>query len=139
MGLGKSARVRPALAAAATVTSLVWVTLAAAGCSSGQPTSSASQHREVGSAELNLSLPDNTTIDTVTYNVTQTGSSYSNMGSVPVANSSVLTFQVGNIPAGTGYQISLSATTSGSQTCAAGPVEFAITPSNATLVMMTLR
>jgi hypothetical protein len=58
---------------------------------------------------------------------------------IPVANSSELKFQVGNIPSGTGYQISLSATTSGSQTCSAGPVEFAIMPSSATLVMMTLR
>jgi hypothetical protein len=118
---------------------LVWITLAAAGCSSDQASTGASQHREVGSAELNLSLPDNTTIDTVTYNVTQTGSSYTNTGMIPVANSSELKFQVGNIPSGTGYQISLSATTSGSQTCSAGPVSFAIMPSNATLVMMTLR
>jgi hypothetical protein len=138
MGLGKWAGATPSLAIAATVASYVLVTLAAAGCSTEQSTS-AGQKRAIGSAELNLSLPDNTTIDTVTYNVTQTGGSYTAMGSIPVTNSSLLAFQVGNIPAGTGYQMSLSATTSGSQTCSAGPVPFSIMPSNATLIMMTLR
>jgi hypothetical protein len=122
---------------AATVAGYVMVTLAAAGCSSDASTS-AGQKRSVGSAELNLTLPDNTTIDTVTYTVTQAGAPYST-GSIPVTNSSTLTFQVGNLPAGAGYTMSLSATTSGAQTCSAGPTPFSIMPSNATLIMMTLR
>jgi hypothetical protein len=108
--------------------------LGLAGCSSDHSTKAG----PVGSAELNLVLPDNTTIDTVGYRVTHSNG-YVNEGTVPVSNSTAVTFQVGNIPATTGYAISLTATTSGQVTCGAGPVSFDISAGQTSLIMMTLR
>jgi hypothetical protein len=134
MRFGNSAGVRSPLAATS-ATALLALVLAA-GC--GGETNKGRVHGPVGSAELSLSLPDSTTIDSVRYVITGPNA-YTNMGDVPVANSSILTFQVGNIPAASGYSIQLTATTSAMVSCTGGPVPFSITPSETALVMVSLR
>jgi hypothetical protein len=123
--------------ARATLTSLTAaVALSVVGCSQQTPTNVS--RNPVGSAELNLSLPDNSTITSVSYTVTRTGG-FSRSDNVPVGNSQALTFQIGNLPANPGYAMSLSATTSDNQMCSAGPVSFDVAPHNTAVVMMTLR
>lgn len=78
----------------------------------------------VGSAELELTLPNGSSLETISYAITH-ASGYRNTGDVPVTNSTIVTFQVGNIPAREDYAIALSADSASGQ-CSAGPITFDI-------------
>jgi hypothetical protein len=75
-----------------------------------------------GTLGFSLSLPGGTTISSVTYDLLIGGmpavlSTAPNPGTVNVSNSQSIDFQLGGIPAATGYSISLAASTSGGGTC----------------------
>jgi hypothetical protein len=137
MRLARCAPEKRAVAAVAYVAAIAFLGLSAAACAV-QTASDEPSVRTIGSAELSLTLPDNTTISSVGYKVTHMNG-YSSDGSVPVANSEAITFQIGNIPAALGYKIELSASTSGSVDCKAGPMPFDITATQTALIKMTLR
>jgi hypothetical protein len=101
---------------------------------------SAGEIQGTGEVSMQLRLPDGTTLNSVNYDITQTGSSYSNTGSVNLANSTTPRFQVGSIPAGVGYGIGLTGTTSAGVTCStATPQPFDIQAGVTTAVNVALR
>jgi hypothetical protein len=109
------------------------------GCSGGNSTGrSADQATAPGQIDLQLRLPDGSSIDSVGYEITHTNG-YDNDGSVDVSNSTLVRFQVGNIPAATGYNIRLSATTSAGVACTSEPRSFDVLAGQTTGITVTLR
>lgn len=90
----------------------------------------------VGSVGMAITLPDDSVISSVTYNITGPNN-YSRTGSVPVADSTLLTFRVGGLPVGNGYSITLSSTTSFNNSCM-GSAQFNILNNATTRVSVLL-
>jgi Stigma-specific protein, Stig1 len=102
------------------------------GCSAGSsaPTGSGTGSNtqqpsagDVGNLGLRLSLPDGTTLSSVNYTLSN-GTTTVQSGPLNVSNSQSIDFQLGAVPAGTGYTITLQAASAdGGITClgAAGP------------------
>src|SRR5688572_7050743 len=67
--------------------------------------------QDVGGIRANLTLPDGTIIETISYSITGPGAIARN-GSVDVENGATAQFREGHLPAGAGYNIALAATTS---------------------------
>ena len=66
---------------------------------------------DVGTVGFELQVAPGVTISAVSWNITNAG--FSQSGTVNVQNSNTLRFQVGGVPAATGYTITLNATTVG--------------------------
>ncbi len=111
---------------------------AAVACSNGSTSSATGASRgtgegtgggaDSGSISLKLTLPGGDVINSVQYTLTQSAGPIQS-GTVSVANSASIDFQLGSISSGSGYTLSLSATTTDGQTqCfgTAGP--FSIVP-----------
>lgn len=111
---------------------LVLSAFLAGACAADLPANTGS----VGSAELSLSLPDSTTLASIDYRVKRSG--YESTGSVPLDDSQEITFQVGGIPAASGYAITLKGTTSQGTECFAGPVSFDITEAVTAVIRLKL-
>jgi cysteine-rich repeat protein len=96
---------------------LTLVALALAGCGqdgSGNPVGAHGD--KVGSIAAQLTLPDGSDISEVDVAITGPGG-YSYMNTIPVGNSTILTFRIGGIPIGNGYTITLSAESSFGNNC----------------------
>ena len=63
----------------------------------------------MGSLTMDLDIAPGVAIDTVSWTISNAATGYTRSGSVDVRFSDMLAFQVGGIPAGSGYAISLSA------------------------------
>jgi hypothetical protein len=95
---------------------LAAATAAVVGCSSSPSTSTTSNggpgvsqnDGATGAIHMNLSLGNDTTVNSVQY-VLQNGSTVVQSGTVSTANSNSIDFQLGAIPAGTGYTVQISA------------------------------
>jgi hypothetical protein len=97
--------------------------LLTAGCFSGGQ-SAGNANKEAGTVQLALQA-GGATIATVSYSITGPGG-FSQTGSIDVGHSSTISAQLGPFPAGNGYTISLTATsTDGTETCA-GSATFSI-------------
>jgi hypothetical protein len=73
---------------------------------------------DVGEIGLNLQLAPRVTLDSVSWTVSNAGTGFSRSGTVNVRSSNGLTFQIGGLPTGGGYLITLSATSvDGSLSC----------------------
>ncbi len=94
-----------------------------------------------GTVGMTLTLPGGETINTIAWTITGPNGAGTvvQTGSVNVQNSLSVSFQVSGIPAGSGYSISLSGTSSdGSVTCA-GAVSFSVTARATTTVSELLQ
>jgi hypothetical protein len=85
-----------------------------------------------GTVGFSLTLPGGTLVSSVTYDLTNGGTAVAlpnapNPGTVAVNNSNSIDFQLGGVPAATGYSISITATTSGGGTCQGSASGFTIT------------
>jgi hypothetical protein len=89
--------------------------LALIGC---QSASQPSGEDGVGTLKMNLTLPDGTVINEITYTVTGTALSMPRTDTVDFANSTQPRFRVGNLPVATGYNMELAATTTDGVTSA---------------------
>ncbi|HEX6243139.1 MAG TPA: hypothetical protein VFZ61_19635, partial [Polyangiales bacterium] len=107
------------------------------GCAEEKGSDIASETGSIGEVGLKLTLPDGVTINSVNYTVTGGPSSVTRSGTVDVTNSNVLRFRVGNLPVGAGYNISLSASTNGGDSCASS-AGFTVENNVVTAVTMTL-
>jgi hypothetical protein len=91
----------------------------------------------VGDLDLALRLPDGRTINTASYTITGPGG-FAKTGSIDVSSSSKIAAQVGGLPAGSGYSIAISATTTdGSSTCG-GSSAFAVTAGQTAAVTVSV-
>jgi hypothetical protein len=110
------------------------------GCSSEDSHDLGSEQDEnsaTGGVNLALTLPSGIVINSVMYTVSGGPGAVNETKTVDVTNSSVLKFQVGNLPVGSGYTISLAASTAGGQSCGAS-APFAVTSNLNTSLSMTL-
>lgn len=114
--------------------------LALAGCSQDtqKGNEEGSEGRRVGGFRAQLTLPDDSEVDSVDFNITGGPMGFAGrMGSVPVGNSTILTFRIGGLPVGPDYNIELSAETSYGNSCS-GDADFDILDNQTTLVSVTL-
>jgi hypothetical protein len=114
------------------------------GCSSGSggngPAGS-SQSESTGSVGMQLTLPGGETLNIVTWTITgpNGASTLVQQGTVNVQNTSTIAFTVGGIPAGSGYSVTITGTTTdGSFTCS-GSATFSVTARTTTNVAVLLR
>jgi len=92
----------------------------------------------MGSIAMELQIAPGVTINTVNWSITNSGTSFTKSGSVNVRFSNTISFQTGGIPAGTGYAITLTATSvDGSFSCT-GTANFSVTAGTTTPVSLTL-
>lgn len=139
------------LVGAATVTAL---SLSEFGCSSSSGTSepsspspglgtsgSGTPQGATGSVGLELTLPGGQQLNAVTYTITGPNGAFTIVQSntVNVANSQSIAFVVGNIPAGSGYSIALSGTTSDGTTACSGSASFSVAARVTTTVSVLLQ
>jgi len=76
----------------------------------------ASHHDDVGSVAVALTLSPGVTVNTVTFQITGNGITPIN-GTIDVTNATRATALVPGIPAGTGYQVTMDATSTDGRTC----------------------
>jgi len=118
------------------------LTLAALGACTALPACSStdsqdSQQQGDSSIGLKLVVGGGVTLNGVTYSITGPGG-FTKSGSIDLSNTSQLSAQIGGIPAGQGYTISLTGTaTDGSTTCG-GSAAFDVAAHASTTVKVTL-
>jgi len=105
-----------------------------AGCF--QPPPSADD--DVGTIGLSLQVAPGVTISTISWNITNTAVGFSRSGTVSVQNSNAIRFQVGGLPAGAGYTIALTATTTDGAFSCAGSATFSVMSGVTSPVSLTL-
>ena len=122
------------------MTALIWTALAAGpgltGCATKAPTGGSVETDNVGSVGLVLA-GGGATLSSATYTITGPGS-FSKTGTVDLTSATSLSFVVGGIPAGSGYTISLTATSADGSTSCAGAGSFAISAGTTTSVTVAL-
>ena len=93
---------------------------------------------KAGSVGLALQLAPGVALSTASYVITGP-SAYTKSGSIDVSNSTTVSAAIGSVPAGTGYVISISATsTDGSTTCSGSSSSFSVTAHATTSVAVHL-
>jgi hypothetical protein len=96
------------------------------GCSSDTGSDPGGSEGDVGNIGLELQLAPGVTVNTVSWTVSNVGNGFTRSGSVNVQFSNTVSFQVGGLPAGSGYSIALTATSvDGSFTCS-GSASFSV-------------
>ncbi len=117
------------------------------GCSSGglkgessvgSGTPGAGSQDETGQIGMELTLPGGETLNTVSYTVTGPNG-YTQSNSVPVQNSTTISFTVGGIPAGNNYSIAISGTSADSTVTCSGSASFSVVARTTTTVTDTLQ
>ena len=91
---------------------------------------------DVGTVGFELQVAPGVTISTISWNITGTG--FTQSGTVNVQNSNTIRFQVGGVPAGTGYTITLNATTVGGAFTCSGSTMFNVNAGMTTAVSLVL-
>jgi hypothetical protein len=87
---------------------------------------------------MELQIAPGVSINTVNWTITNSGTSFTRTGSVTVRTSNLISFQSSAIPAGTGYTISLTATsTDGAFTCT-GSAGFSVSAQQVTPISLRL-
>jgi acid phosphatase len=90
-----------------------------------------------GNIGLALSLGGGTTLASVSYNITGPNG-FSRMGSLDVSHSTTIAGTIGAIPAGNGFSITLSGTSTDGGTTCGGSASFNVTAGNTTTVPVAL-
>lgn len=94
---------------------------------------------DAGSAQMSLSLPNGSTVNTVSYSITGNGITPIT-GTVDVSSAGAkISFLVSGIPAGTGYSVRLDATSTDGATTCGGAAMFNITAGQTTAVTVLLQ
>lgn len=108
-------------------------TAAAVGCSQNNQ-----QAGDTGSVALALQAAPGVTINVVSYTISGP-SSFSKNGTIDVSHSSTISATIGGLPAGSGFAVSLTASSiDGATTCGGGPTSFAVVAGQATPVSVHL-
>ena len=81
---------------------------------------------DIGTIGFALQVAPGVTINTISWNIANAATGFSRSGTVNVQNSNTIRFQVGGLPPGAGYTISLTASTVGGAFSCAGSAGFAV-------------
>jgi hypothetical protein len=100
---------------------------AIAGCSGGEKanTSESGSEESVGKLSLALRLASGATIDSASYTITGPGG-FTKAGTIDLTSATKLTATIGGLPAGSGYTVTLSATTTNGATTCGGSGTFSV-------------
>lgn len=93
---------------------------------------------EIGTIGFALQVAPGVTINSLSWTISNAGTGFSRSGAVNVQSSNTLTFQVGGLPAGAGYTISLTGASVGGAFSCAGSVELAVTAGTTNPVALSL-
>jgi mono/diheme cytochrome c family protein len=104
---------------------LVFALASAATLACSQPPPPTSND-DVGTIGFALQVAPGVTINSISWNITNTGTTFTRGGAVNVQNSNTIRFQIGGLPPGAGYTISLTGTSVGGAFSCAGSVGFAV-------------
>jgi arylsulfatase A-like enzyme len=104
-------------------------------CSS-EPLGSAGEE-QTGSLGLNLQAAPGVTLNAVTYTIT--GNGFEKTGTIDSSGASTINGRIGGIPAGTGYTITLVATSTDSATTFRGSAQFEVIAGQTTAVTIHLK
>jgi hypothetical protein len=109
------------------------------GCSSGDGASTPTLEgrQSTGTLSLALQLANGTTINTASYSITGPNG-FTKTGTIDVSMSSTLTAIISGLPAGTGFQISVSANATDGATTCGGSAGFNVTAHQTTTVNVPL-
>jgi hypothetical protein len=131
---------RPCSRAPATVlATIVTIALgAAATVSCGPPLPAPTEDAKIQTVPFNLELGEGSLVASVNYAVTHPNG-FSKSGSVPVLTSTRVSFWVDAIPAGDGYQITITAESTDKEAMCSGTATFAVTAAMTTPVTVSLQ
>jgi hypothetical protein len=119
----------------------ILASLASAGlvgaCGGTAPASGGSTVEAAGSLQLALQLANGTTLSSASYAIVGPGS-FIKAASLDVSNSSTLSAVIGGLPAGTGYSITLTATSTNGGASCAGSASFNVTAGGTSTVTVHL-
>ncbi|HZJ66395.1 MAG TPA: hypothetical protein VFD36_22970 [Kofleriaceae bacterium] len=90
-----------------------------------------------GEVGIALTLPGGTTIQSASFSITGP-MGFSRTGTINVSASTRLTALISGIPAGTGYQITITATTTDGSTSCSGSASFAVQPGRITSAVVAM-
>jgi PKD domain len=107
------------------------------GCSSTQTASTGKDVENTGSIGLNLALPGGVTVNAVQYTIT--GNGFTKTGSIDVSGQATISGTIGGIPAGNGFTITLTATSTDGSTNCLGSATFNVTGGTSTAVTVHLQ
>src|SRR5689334_16405612 len=93
---------------------------------------------DMGNVAATLQLSPTTTLTTASYSITGPNA-FARTGTVDVSNSQTVSLTVGGIPAGTGYNATITATAADGVTNCNGSGMFAITAKVTTALMITIQ
>jgi hypothetical protein len=110
--------------------------LGVVGCSGNDAPATPSENAKTGSIEMGLTLASGEVINTASYTITGPNG-YSKSGSVDVSKSKKISAQVGGIPAGAGYSVTIAATSSAGGQCG-GSATFAVTAGRTVTVTVSV-
>ena len=110
--------------------------LVAAGACVGPPGPIASD--DMGTVSASLMLSPTASLDTADYSISGPNM-FARSGSIDVRNSQTISVTVGGIPAGSGYNVAITGTSTDSQISCMGSATFAITPKMTTVVMIKIQ
>lgn len=91
-----------------------------------------------GSLSMELQIAPGVTINSVAFTISNTGSGFTKSGTVNVRFSNTISFQTGAIPAGSGYSITLTATSVDNSFSCSGSASFSVSAGGTTPVSLTL-
>src|SRR5687768_8678119 len=91
----------------------------------------------VGSVGVALTVAPGVSLDSASFIIT--GPAVNRVGTVDVSQSATLSFQVGGLPAGAGYNVTIGATLSDGVTTCTGSADFAVAARNVTMVSVHVR
>jgi len=115
------------------VSSFLFATLPA--CSPPPPSTGGG---DIGTVGFALQIAPGVTVNTISWSITNASTGFSQSGTVNVKNSNTISFQVGGLPAGGGYSLTLNALSAdGAFTCA-GTAGFAVAAGMTNSVSLTL-
>jgi hypothetical protein len=101
----------------------------------GPPPSSTA---DVGNIEANLQLSPSTSLNTASYSITGPNM-FARSGTVDVSRSQTISFTVGGVPAGSGYNATITGTATDGVTTCSGSGMFSISAGMTSLVMISVR
>ncbi len=107
------------------------------GCASAPLDGDNASEEQVGSIGVNLEVAPGVTLNTVTYSIT--GNGFSKTGTIDVSGAPKINGTIGGIPAGKGYTLTLSATSTDGATSFTGSAKFDVTAGKTSAVSIRLK
>jgi hypothetical protein len=93
---------------------------------------------QVGTVGAALTLPNGKEIDTLQYTLVDANGKTVKSGSIDISNSQSISFQIGDVPVGSGYGLTLQGTSDGGTTCSGSAAPLAVAAHATTTVLVNM-